>query len=45
MYCTGDYILYLVITSNGKESEKEFIYMHVYITESLYCTLETVTTL
>ena len=31
---TGKYIQYLVITYNGKESEKEFM----YVTESLCCT-------
>ena len=33
---TGKYIQYLVITYNGKESEKEFM----YVTESLCCTLK-----
>ena len=35
LYSTGNYIQYLVITYNGKESEKE------YITESLCCIHET----
>ena len=42
LYNTGNYIQYLIITYNGKESEKEYIY--VYITESLCCALETNTT-
>ena len=37
------YIQYLVITCNGKESEKEYVY--VCITESLCCIPETNTTL
>ena len=28
LYSTGNYIQYLVITYNGKESEKECIYMY-----------------
>ena len=39
LYSTGNYIQYLVITYNGEESGKE--YMYVYITESLWCTPET----
>ena len=39
MESTGNYIQYLVVTYNGKESEKEYTYM--YITESLCCTTET----
>ena len=35
LYSTGSYIQYLIITFNGKESEKK------YITESLCCTAET----
>ena len=34
----GNRFHYLVITCNGKESEKEYMYM--YITESLCCTPE-----
>ena len=37
LYKTGDYIQYLIVIYNGKESEKEYI----YITESLCCTPET----
>ena len=37
LYNTGNYIQYLVITYNGKESGREYI----CITESLYCTPET----
>ena len=28
---TGNYVQYLVITYNGKESEKEYIYVYKYI--------------
>ena len=38
-YSTGNYIQYLIITYNGKESKTE--YMHIYKTESLCCTPET----
>ena len=41
VYSTGNYIQYLVITYNGKESEKE----QIYIIESLCCTPEANTTL
>ena len=41
LYSTWNNIQYLVIIYNGKESEKEYI----YITESLCCTPETITTL
>ena len=46
-YSTGNYIQHVVITYNGKESEKEYIiYMYnIYITESLCWTPETDTTL
>ena len=50
LYSTGD-IQYLVITYNGKESEKAYmcvcIYLCIYIcvTESLCCIYETNTTL
>ena len=39
LYNIRNYIQYIVITYNGKESEKEC----VFITESLCCTLETKT--
>ena len=45
---TGDYIQYLVITYNGKESEKSrhiYIYVYVCITEASCCTFETKTAL
>ena len=42
---TGNYTQHLVITYNGKESEKEYMYVHMYVTESLCCTPETNTTL
>ena len=41
LYSTGNYIQYLAITYNGKESEKEYI----YISESLCCPPETNTAL
>ena len=31
MYSTGNYIQYLVINYNGKEYEKEYIYIYTYI--------------
>ena len=31
LHSTGDYIQHLVITYNGKESEKEYIHLHVCI--------------
>ena len=31
LYSTENYIQYLGITYNGKESEKEYIYMYMYI--------------
>ena len=43
LYSTGNYVQYPVISQNGKEHEKEYIY--IYITESLCCTAETNTTL
>jgi len=43
MYSTGNYIEYPMINHNGKESFKKNI--HKCITESLYCTAETGTTL
>ena len=30
LYSTGNYIQYLVINYNGKESEKEWIYIYMY---------------
>ena len=42
-YSTGNYIQYPVINHNGKEYEKEYIY--VYTSESLCCTAEINTTL
>ena len=39
LYSTGNYMQYLVITYNAKESEKEYILLYIYsviyITESL----------
>ena len=43
LHSTGNYIKHLVITYNGKESEKEYICVN--ITESLFCTPKTNTTL
>ena len=31
LYSPGNYIQYLVITYNGKESKKEYIYMYIYM--------------
>ena len=45
LYNTGNCIQYLVINHNGKEYEKEYIYLHIYKTESLCCIPETNTTL
>ena len=45
LYSTGNYIQYLLINRNGKEYEKECIYIHIYKTESLCCTAEINTTL
>ena len=47
LYSTGNYTQYYVIIYKGKESEKEYIYTHIYIciTESLCCTPETYTIL
>ena len=42
LYSTGNYIQYPVIFQNGKEYEKEYIY--ICITESLCCTAEIDTT-
>ena len=38
LYSTGNCIQYSVINRNGKEYEKEYIY--IYITESLCCMAE-----
>ena len=45
LYSTGNYIQYPVINHNGKEYEKEYIYIHIYIYESLCSTAEMNTTL
>ena len=42
LHSRGNYAQYLVITYNGKESEKS---MYIHKTESLCCTPETNTTL
>ena len=31
LYSTGNYVQYLVLASDGKLSEKEYIYTYVYI--------------
>ena len=31
IYSTGNYSQYLVITYNGRESEKEYIYIQIYV--------------
>ena len=38
LYNTGNYIQYPMITHNGKEYEKEYIY--ICLAESLFCTAE-----
>ena len=43
LYSTGNSIQYLVINHNGKDHEKEYIYIKC-ITESFCCTPETNTT-
>ena len=43
LYSTENYIQYSVTNHNGKEYEKEYIY--IYINETLCCTPETNTTL
>ena len=40
LYSTGNYIRYPVINHNGKEYEKEYIYIYIRITESLCCPAE-----
>ena len=45
LYSTGNYTQYFVITYMEKESEKEYTYIYVCITESLCCTPETSTEL
>ena len=40
LYSTGNYLQYSRISHNGNY-EKESVYMHTYITESLGCTIET----
>ena len=37
MYSTGTYIQYLVITYNGKESEKECVYMSHFAVHLKHC--------
>ena len=36
LYSTGNYIQYLIITYNGKEYEREYIYMRIYICVYIY---------
>ena len=45
LYRTGNYIQYSVINHNGKEYEKECVFIYIYKTESLCCTPEINTTL
>ena len=44
LYSTESYMQYLVINHNGKGYEKEYIYMYLCITESLFCIVEIKTT-
>ena len=37
MYSTGKLIQYSVITHMGKESEREWRYIYIYINYSLWC--------
>ena len=37
LYNTGNYIQYAVINHNGKEFEKEYIYIHIYILYIYIC--------
>ena len=37
LYNIGNYIPYPVISHNGIEYRKEYKYIYVYISESLYC--------
>ena len=43
LYSTGNSTQYLEIACNGKEYEKGYVYLNIYIciTESVFCTLET----
>ena len=45
LYSRGNSTQYSVVTYMWKESEKEWIYIHICITESLFYTPETKTTL
>ena len=45
LYSTGNYIQYPVINHNGKEYEKECVYINLCLTESLCCIAEINTTL
>ena len=42
---TGNYTEHPVVNHNGKENEKAYKYINVYISESLCCTEEINTTL
>ena len=37
LYSTGNYILYLVIAYNGKEYEKEYIYIYHFAVHLKHC--------
>ena len=45
LHSTGHYVQYPVINHNGKEYEKECIYIYICIIESVWCTVEIKTTL
>ena len=36
LYGTGNYIQYLIMTCNGKESEIEYIQISIYVQISIY---------
>ena len=40
-YNTGNYTEFLIITYNERECKKEYIYIYICITRSLYCITET----
>ena len=45
LYSTWNYTKYRIIIPNGRECKKEYIFLHVCVTESLCCTPKTNITL